>query len=214
MKMSLQQKRTGNQIFKVELALIFQTVYLETPCKPTPPMPLCPICFPAPSVAGTNNNSNPSCRKADRQRCGVLHVPAETLRSNGQFHSLPLSASGTDTWLTMRKKSLPVEMLTGFFCVVCSATGRCAHEFEFAPSFLERLSTRARMSAVFQTVVRNPNLIGLGYRPDLHPAHHALRLMGMRASTCGRRRKPLDWKAAILVLSEGLFGFELSGVIV
>lgn len=46
------------------------------------------------------------------------------------------------------------------------------------------------MSSALHAVVRGPILTGLGYRPFLHPAHHALRLTGIRLSTCGRRSKP------------------------
>lgn len=45
------------------------------------------------------------------------------------------------------------------------------------------------MSSALHAVVRGPILTGLGYRPFLHPAHHALRLTGIRFSTCGKRSR-------------------------
>jgi arylamine N-acetyltransferase len=39
------------------------------------------------------------------------------------------------------------------------------------------------MSSDRQAVVRSPSLIGFGYFPDLTPAHHEERLIGIRAGT-------------------------------
>lgn len=59
----------------------------------------------------------------------------------------------------------------------------CVYSSTLAESFCRR----DLMSSALQAVVRGPIFTGLGYRPFLHPAHHALRLTGINFSTCGKR---------------------------
>ncbi|MGZ5018694.1 MAG: hypothetical protein ACXV8U_23240 [Methylobacter sp.] len=47
------------------------------------------------------------------------------------------------------------------------------------------LSIKARMSSTFQAVVRVPSLTGLGYLPDLTPAHQVDLLTGINAGIGG-----------------------------
>ena len=83
---------------------------------------------------------------------------------------------------------------------------RIGYGLAWPPSLLERLSTKAEMSELFHAVVRGPSLTGLGKRPVLHPCHHALLLMGMSFSTCGKRKNPCS---EILFVMSLFLGFGL-----
>ena len=48
------------------------------------------------------------------------------------------------------------------------------------------------MSSTRHAVMRSPNFMDCGKRPDLTPAHHVDLLTGITESTAGKRIKPVD----------------------
>ncbi len=65
------------------------------------------------------------------------------------------------------------------------------------------------ISSLRQTVVFGPSFTGLGKRPVLQPAHHALLLMGKISSTWGRRKNThFGFSSCIFDTS----GYVVSGV--
>jgi hypothetical protein len=74
---------------------------------------------------------------------------------------------------------------------------RIVHD-HFPASPLVIFSNTARISEPFHADVRGPILTGLGKRPLLHPAHHALLLTGMMVRTCGKRSNEFSVRATCI----------------